>query len=400
MQHVFRAGVMTVLSVLFLPLALAFFYTHAYAATDGFPCDNPRLPTEAEITSGAPRGIEACPGDFQTIAPDGGAAKQFLISRYTPGPRSSVGLSNPKVDGIMKLNPDFAIALAKMLKAAPSMSIISAYRTPEGQGSKNPQSNHIYGCAVDLGYSNTNCNSAQCQWVLRNSGAYGLQIRMKYSPEWNHIEPIAKDACRSNGPGVGTPVTATRAPSSDITNRIRQTIESFTEPSPTNQSSQEQSETQRLSSSEQPLQYFPKTTPTPSVRPQTSISSQSTGTRPLSAYERISIYATEPKTQTTAATSAPLVIVINSADVATIKSEPPQNPNATIALYDNQYQITPPAQETFTSTNLDGGLPTSIPPQQLTTYQTMLFNLETAAKQLLAYLRPFGRPDTEQEFSE
>src|SRR3989344_1554802 len=160
------------------------------------------------------------PPDAKVMSPEVCAAYQFLISRYTPGPRSSTGLSNPKVEGVIKLNPDFALVVAKMLQSAPYMVINSAYRTPEGQGSKDPQSNHIYGCAVDLGYDQTSCNSATCQWVLRNSGAYGLHIRMKYSPEWNHIEPIAKDACRNNSQDVGIQIAS--APSSNLSDFARQ----------------------------------------------------------------------------------------------------------------------------------------------------------------------------------
>src|SRR3989344_8128035 len=97
-----------------------------------------------------PKGTIHMKADQTVMNPVVCSAYAFLITRYTPGSRSSIGLSNPKVEGIVKLNPDFAVALAKMLQNAPYMNIISAYRTPEGQGSKNPQSNHIYGCAVDL----------------------------------------------------------------------------------------------------------------------------------------------------------------------------------------------------------------------------------------------------------
>ena len=121
-------------------------------------------------------------------------AKQFLISLYTnPGTCSQKGLSNPRVEGIQKLDSQFAVNLAALLKAAPmSITINSAFRTPEAQQCANPKvqsSNHSRGCAVDLGYNQNTCSTAACQWVVANASKYNLTIRMRYSPEWNHIEP-------------------------------------------------------------------------------------------------------------------------------------------------------------------------------------------------------------------
>ena len=181
-------------------------------------------PAACDALFNLPKGTITRPADAKVMSPEVCAAYQFLISRYTPGPRSSVGLSNPKIDGITRLNPDFAVALARMLSAAPYMMINSAYRTKEGQGSVNPDSNHTYGCAVDLGYAQSNCGSSQCQFVLQSGPpAYGLQIRMKYSPEWNHVEPVNVQQCRAKGPGGGvTPGTA--SPTSQLSDAIRQAM--------------------------------------------------------------------------------------------------------------------------------------------------------------------------------
>src|SRR3989344_2914259 len=168
-----------------------------------------------------PHGTITRAADAKVMSPEVCGAYQFLISRYAPGPRSSVGLSNPKVDGITRLNPDFAVALAKMLNAAPYMLINSAFRTKEGQGSVNPDSNHTYGCAVDLGYAKSNCGSSQCQFVLQSGPpAYGLQIRMKYDPEWNHVEPVNVQQCRAKGPGGGVTPGA-GSPTSQLSDAIR-----------------------------------------------------------------------------------------------------------------------------------------------------------------------------------
>ena len=123
-------------------------------------------------------------------------AKQFLISLYTnPGTCSQKGLSNPRVEGIQKLDSQFAVNLAALLKAAPmSITINSAFRTPEAQQCANPKvqsSNHSRGCAVDLGYNQNTCSTAACQWIVANASRFNLVIRMRYAPEWNHIEPTS-----------------------------------------------------------------------------------------------------------------------------------------------------------------------------------------------------------------
>ena len=171
-----------------------------------------------------PQGTITRAADAKVMSPEVCGAYQFLISRYAPGPRSSVGLSNPKVDGITRLNPDFAVALAKMLNAAPYMLINSAFRTKEGQGSVNPDSNHTYGCAVDLKYAQSNCGSSQCQFVLQSGPpAYGLQIRMKYDPEWNHVEPMNVQQCRAKGPGGGV-TPGVGSPTSQLSDAIRRAM--------------------------------------------------------------------------------------------------------------------------------------------------------------------------------
>lgn len=135
-------------------------------------------------------------------------AKAFLINRYAnPGPCSQKGLSDPRTEGIEKLDAQFAINLAAMLKAAPMyIGINSAFRTQQAQQCANPRvksSNHSRGCAVDLGYSQKSCDSVACRWVLANASKYHIVLRMRYSPEWNHIEP---QTC--NGTSVGSVMTS------------------------------------------------------------------------------------------------------------------------------------------------------------------------------------------------
>ncbi|RJQ34567.1 hypothetical protein C4556_02480 [Candidatus Parcubacteria bacterium] len=363
---------------------------------------------------GLPEGTIQMDADKRIMNPEVCEAYAFLISRYNPGPRSSVGLSNPKVEGITKLNPDFALALAKMLRAAPPMGINSAYRTPAGQGSKNPQSNHIYGCAADLGYSQGGCGSAHCQWVLRNAPSYGIHIRMKYSPEWNHVEPIAKDACRNNGPGVGAPVA--NAPSSGLADSIRQSVglggsQNCTLPDGlvvpcsaiANQGAApagSQSPTgaaiprQTLPASQQPFQYLPSPTPVSNIVqppvPQIPVSTTSSTTT-LTTFERIMRFAEATRVSSPAATSAPLVLTASIRDIATIQPDTssitPLQENGT-----HQYLPVPSARlDTFTSPDLGGGISPNVS-QEVTGYQKVLADMQTTLLRALEYLRPFGRP--------
>ena len=128
------------------------------------------------------------------MTPEVCGAYQFLISRYTVGSCSQLGLTNPQVEGITRLDAKFAVSLANMLKAAPmNIRINSAFRTPQAQQCANPGvsgSNHSKGCAVDLQYNQHSCDTQACQWVRANAAQFGLQMRLQYDPEWNHIEPI------------------------------------------------------------------------------------------------------------------------------------------------------------------------------------------------------------------
>ncbi len=372
-----------------------------------------------------PKGTIHMKADQTTMNPVVCSAYAFLITRYTPGSRSSIGLSNPKVEGIVKLNPDFAVALAKMLQNAPYMNIISAYRTPEGQGSKNPQSNHIYGCAVDLAYSQSNCYQNTCQWVLKNSGAYGLHIRMKYSPEWNHIEPIAKDACRSNGPGVGAPVAS--APSSNLSDFARQLFGPNTPQPPTSDQNCTLSDgrvvpcssianqgnmtnpnnmslgtppQQSLPASQQPTQYMQPQTPAqgqPNSASQTLFTipgqnvSSSTKSIALTLRELLDLYSA---TSTGVATTTPVVaVVIGGRDVATLQSNSSTSP--VLFQVESVYFLSPPVgQTTFTSPGLQGNSLSSLTPLQYQpgTYQRVLADLKSVILRMLDYLISFGRP--------
>lgn len=169
--------------------------------------------TQAEADSANSGGIivgqtQLCPEDAKLgISAEVGQAKEFLRSRYQPGKCSAT----TGADGINRLDDQFAINLANMLKKAPmTLNINSAYRSPSAQQCANPSapnSNHIKGCAVDLQYNQNNCDSAACQWVLKNAAADKLQVRMQRAPEWNHIEPVSCKGSSLGGAGTGFNIT-------------------------------------------------------------------------------------------------------------------------------------------------------------------------------------------------
>lgn len=325
-------------------------------------------------------------------------AYNFLIDRYDPGPRSSAGLSNPKVEGIIYLNPDFAVRLAKMLKAAPYMRINSAYRTPEGQGSKNPGSNHIYGCAVDLGYSQDSCGSAQCQWVLQNAGnaEFKIQIRMKYAPEWNHIEPIDKDACRAGR--AGNPNIPSPAPSGPLSTALRDIFSPppASVPSPT--------AAQPLSQTQSPIQAFqpqsvtgavPVTpveiaeTPNAGTNGVSSIIGGTTGntSSATSAANRLEELAfSTPQSQSKMATSVPLVITGSPAVVIASNQQPAPNTSPT--------SLTPsirPTPQTFVSDDLSWqNTDIAFSSGPVTGWDAIFITIRATLNRMLALLQPFG----------
>ena len=155
-------------------------------------------------------------------------AKRFLLTRYQPGGCSAQNAS--REEGIMRLNDDFAKRLARMLKAAPmNMMIISAYRSVRAQQCANPKvtnSNHTKGLAVDMNWDQNSCSSAACQWVLKNGQKDGVHIRMKYAPEWNHLEPSGS-VQGGIGPGMGGDASVpppSSSPSSQLSDAIRQAL--------------------------------------------------------------------------------------------------------------------------------------------------------------------------------
>lgn len=165
------------------------------------PGGNTTVPASCQKLFGLKTDAMVREADRILMTPEVCAAYEELIRRYNPGHCSQKGLSDPRVEGITRLNPSFAVALAKTLKEMPgNVGIISAFRTPEAQncvGNGATMSNHKVGCAVDLSWDQNSCGSGACQWMLQNGSSKGVHIRMQHAPEWNHIEPKDLAACRA-----------------------------------------------------------------------------------------------------------------------------------------------------------------------------------------------------------
>lgn len=351
--------------------------------------------------------------DKALMNPEVCEAYAFLITRYNPGPRSSVGLSNPKVEGITRLNPNFAVQLAKMMKALPgNIGINSAYRTPAGQGSKNPQSNHIYGCAIDIGWSQNDCGSQACQWFQKNGAGYGLQIRMPYAPEWNHIEPIGKDACRAGGPGAGSGNgNSDGNGGAPFDEQIRKALGQQPPPQPPPPPPPPPQTPSQSPSPQQP------TLPSqPTLPAQPSVSSDAPGTTPISnlintnptaATGSIRVATNSPAIQATSTfdmidqyvnpvsdsidigTIVPIDLNANIRDIALGLSptSSTQNPRAASGTAVGQGPL---QQQTFTSSDLANGNIWQNAPGQNTFLTKLLETMKNVLLYALNYLKPFG----------
>ena len=184
-------------------------------------------------------GTQKFPWDEQYLSPEYCEAVKDLVLRYNPGTCSSYNVPNPKVTGIIKLQPAFALALDKFLREQgdKNIGINSAYRDKSAPCSGS-DSSHAYGCAVDLNIGNggKTCD-ATCQKI--KTGAAGLQVRADAntciiqgstpertkSNECNHVEPVNLRACRSGAPGGGVMPGATAADQAARQKALQQAME-------------------------------------------------------------------------------------------------------------------------------------------------------------------------------
>lgn len=123
--------------------------------------------------------------------------------------------------------------------------------------------------------------------------------------------------------------------------------------------------------------------------------SLNTSTKKLSTLEQLRIFAqgTTSTKVPQSTTTVPLVLVIDESDAVSIEA---QVPDATIIPQGTTSEYIPfTSQQTFTSQNLGtDGFAYAPPPSQTTfgPYQQVLINMQGIVSNMIAYLRPFGRP--------
>ena len=354
------------------------------------------------------------------ISQEAEEAKAFLLTRYHQGGCSSRNAS--REEGISKLDSEFAISLAKMLHRAPMIIYLnSAYRSPAAQKCANPSvtaSNHTKGCAVDLEFDQNSCNSAECKWVIQNSGADKLHIRMQYSPEWNHLEPTSC-AGNSTGGAITTPNNSpgTYTPPSTVASLGQSLGKLFTPPAPS-PAAQAMAQ-QPISAAQNPFSYTqPSAQPaaTPASNLLTTGTVSNTGTVPSNplvtsggtiseintnrpfntnttpAIDLIQSIAYPSSTIPTTATGS--IVALNSAlsnqvilkGVGQIVAAS-GTPSGTLS-YAQQVQLNPGGQ-TFTSQDLKNNSVAAKTPVNPSTFG-VLENLKQTLLLVLQWLKPFG----------
>lgn len=439
--------------VVFL-LVSAFPYAYTSAATNGLLCDDPHTATAVDIAAGYPAGSQVCPNDYveSGVTEESGEAKIYLNSLPK---RALSQCAPPNEANITRLNPTFAICAARFFRAYTAryggVLITSAFRdgapgsSPRG-GTESanqcaggaPGSNHMRGIAMDVNPAN---GVYQTMWRFASENPqFGVCFPFQdgrtsgYSdrPHMVLAGSGGSEAALCAGQGVTNPCSGTNFNPDSIRNVsvsptaiLADTIRNFLNPQPDQEPGEGQIEptvypllTGFLSGDLFPRpQTSPQSQNTASYKPTTmsnTLLTRSAGAVPsrssasstsTSVYERINLYATTPRTGTQASstTTTPLILVVNATDAARIQSEVPRREDPIVYRYEDEseYRLTPPVQETFTSPDLNGNPPSSsIPPQQMTTYQTILADMGSIASQILAYLRPFGRPVTEDDFHE
>ncbi len=160
--------------------------------------------------------------DKKYLTPEACAAYQYLNSIFNYDANGCTGGGAHPVNkkkAIAELNPFFAQKLAILLKTMPGVRINSAYREntcPLGSTTGAKDSNHKYGCAVDLniGYVGTQAGAtcdANCKKIKASASEITIPAdatTCKISGamnECNHVEPKDINTCRSQKGGA--PIT-------------------------------------------------------------------------------------------------------------------------------------------------------------------------------------------------
>ena len=384
-----------------------FLYPSNIVAAECPPGTRPATASDAAVRNGQISVGRCYKPDEVAIGQSAEEAKNFLLTRYTQGGCSAANVS--KTEGIMRLNDDFATRLAKMLKAAPmNINILSAYRSPKAQRCANPKvtnSNHTKGLAVDMGWDQNSCSSAACQWILKNGPTYGIWIRMKYAPEWNHLEPTGAVA---GGLGAGTGNDSSVPPPSQLSDQIRRALGMQPPPPPQPPlppqpqlpaQPQSQSQTtlpaqptlpaQTTTSSEypqvKPVSDIINTNTNTSNNTNTNTKSTSTAT---STWDLIDAYLNPVSDSIDIGKAVDIALNPDTSDATAL--EPGQDPSRMGATGTLVLSPSVNAPQTFTSSDLAKNPIVSGATGQNTFVLQMLETMKNTLLLALNYLRPFG----------
>ncbi len=430
-------------------------------------------PTECDKLFKLPTGTIQMTADQHIMNQKVCAAYQYLITKYPiVGNCAKVKIDgDPRVVGITSLNPNLALQLAAMMKTADtnnvSLIITSPFRRLEGEAcaahdangnALYPNSKHIKGLAVDLGYgqsdSGHDCSSATYKWVFANDTKYGLALFSQNHPgstlggECNHLEYTGPG---NTDPGPGVTKTTTTAPAA--THTSTETIDPtdghgtilITAPAHTTSNPIINNDNQLLNSikslfgaktstqsSQTSLPVVQTTTQTPIQYPtQTQSSTQVATSSVATGYGNLTSNTTttssaSSQTQDATSTDTPRVTVSSGpaktiAELIDALSQPAPTlpatttPAPTIALNTQPTNIlttlfprgqatTAPTstssmsgvtrQTSFTSSDLSGATQTGFTPGQASFFMTSLTTLKDSLLKILDRLNPFKSTET------
>ena len=164
-----------------------------------------------------------------------------------------------------------------------------------------------------------------------------------------------------------------------------------------------------LPPSQQPGQYLQASesspSPTPSSKSSTDASIASligelatSSKKKTSAIDQINEIAGPTISAAESGTSAPLILTLSPSDAQTLRDEQiPAPTTSSTSSKETQAQLQPLGAQTFISSDLSQSpAQTTSQPRELSAFQTILASMKATLLNILAYLRPFGRPQTAQ----
>ena len=347
---------------------------------------------------------------------------------------------------VTRMNPTFACRLADFLKASElagyDLKIFSGWRDVNAQNAAVKTARPGYACrggascphpqgrAADLLFNGSQSKTdGQCQanpacrWAHANAGRFQLSFPLKTHPlePW-HIEPVERSGVPTSGPCSTGTIFAGDTPQPQSQNSILSPIADalrsmFGQQPPSSQGGESQPQLppqpqlspQPLGQQQSPSGAFqPQSTPQASpvdvgrgqqVGTPTGGSSGSSGRvqeQPLSVADKLLSLALDEEgylKPVEVATTVP--ISIDGSDVAGVSGGSPQQTASTSPSQGSGVALSPSAPQTFLSADVavhSSGPFADASPSAL---QAALAEMREALIAVLAYLQPFGRPNSE-----